>query len=156
MANTASAQQDVRIYPIDAKKSGLLVKSFTERSTPTIVFVYASWCSVCQRNFPSLIDLAQKYKDKGLNVLALSLDKDESALKRYLASHDSLPFTPYHVKENYSGEFISSMQQVGVKYRNAIPYTILYDNKGTLVGQGNILVSSLAPVIELLTNPAKQ
>src|SRR5690625_6903577 len=42
-----------------------------------ILNICASWCGHCRRNNPSVVDTYQKYKDKGLQVFGVSLDKDE-------------------------------------------------------------------------------
>lgn len=144
--------EDARIYPIEAKKAGILVQSMIERQAPTLVFMYASWCAVCRENFPILLDIARKYKEAELNIVAFSLDRDKSDLGRYLAIHGNIPFTPYFVLQRYPGEFIEVMNRVGIHYRNAIPYSVLYSKKGVMVGQGSFLVTSLAPVIDELVN----
>jgi peroxiredoxin len=42
---------------------------------------WATWCPPCIEEWPSLNDFAQRYKDKGVTVLAISVDRNE---KRYL------------------------------------------------------------------------
>lgn len=144
---------EVQLHPMEANKAGILVQSFLEQQDATMVFIYASWCPVCRKNFPLMIDLAREYKNKGLNVVALSLDRDPNALKRYLAAvPGELPFTPYWINQRYSNEFAVALNRVGINYRNGIPYTVLYGRGGRVIGQGNIQVSSLGPVVKRLVS----
>lgn len=150
-SNIAQAKS-IKVKDIDAKKTGLLIQNYASREKPTIVFIYTSWCSVCRQNFPILLDMAKEYKSQGLNVLALSMDNSESELKRYLKSYKDIPFIPYIVKQRYSGELTKALDMVGIKYSNSIPFTAVYDNKGKLIGQGNIAIASLNNVVASLVN----
>ena len=49
-----------------------------------IVEFWAMWCSPCVRNIPHLIELNNKYKDKGVQFIALSQDKSEEELRTFL------------------------------------------------------------------------
>lgn len=42
---------------------------------------WASWCPPCRAEIPEFVDVYQKYKSKGLEILGISLDtKDKSAI----------------------------------------------------------------------------
>jgi thiol-disulfide isomerase/thioredoxin len=45
-----------------------------KREKPQVVFCWASWCGYCKRALPGIESLHQKYKDKGVDVIALNLD----------------------------------------------------------------------------------
>jgi cytochrome c biogenesis protein CcmG, thiol:disulfide interchange protein DsbE len=45
---------------------------------------WASWCPPCVQETPSLSQFAAAYKDKGVVVLGISVDKDEKAYKNFL------------------------------------------------------------------------
>jgi len=48
----------------------------------TVVDAWATTCGPCKENFPHLVEMNRKYRDKGLAVISLSLDDntDKSAL----------------------------------------------------------------------------
>jgi thiol-disulfide isomerase/thioredoxin len=45
---------------------------------------WATWCPPCVEETPSLNRFAQQYADKGVVVLALSVDRDEKAYRAFL------------------------------------------------------------------------
>jgi cytochrome c biogenesis protein CcmG/thiol:disulfide interchange protein DsbE len=45
---------------------------------------WASWCPPCIAETPSLVRMQQKLKDKGVVVVAISADEDESAYHRFI------------------------------------------------------------------------
>ena len=45
---------------------------------------WASWCQPCVEETPSLSAFAQRYADKGVVVLAVSVDKDPQAYQRFV------------------------------------------------------------------------
>ncbi len=48
---------------------------------------WATWCPPCVEEMPSLLQMQQRMKDKGIVVLAVSLDEDESAYHKFLKDH---------------------------------------------------------------------
>jgi len=45
---------------------------------------WASWCGPCAKSFPAMEELHQRYKDRGLVVLAVSVDEKQSDLQKFL------------------------------------------------------------------------
>ncbi|HTI72244.1 MAG TPA: TlpA disulfide reductase family protein [Candidatus Limnocylindria bacterium] len=56
-----------------------------------MVDFWASWCDPCKRAFPIVKELHEKYADKGLVILAVSLDENRKEMQRFLADHP-VPF----------------------------------------------------------------
>ncbi len=48
---------------------------------------WATWCPPCIEEMPSLVQMQQRMKDKGVTVLAVSVDVDDSSYKRFLRDH---------------------------------------------------------------------
>jgi len=46
---------------------------------------WASWCGPCRRSFPEVKKLHQEYKDKGMEVLAISLDRSPEPAIKFMA-----------------------------------------------------------------------
>lgn len=53
---------------------------------PTIVTFWASWCGPCRKEMPALSALYTKYKDRGLQVLGVSVDKTAEAAQGFLTA----------------------------------------------------------------------
>ncbi len=73
-----------------------------KREKPQVVFCYASWCGYCKKSLPWIDSLYTKYKDQGVEVLALNLDArgkggrtrtEEQTLKHFQDLKFGLPMT---------------------------------------------------------------
>lgn len=42
---------------------------------------FASWCGPCQKELPFLVQLDGMYRDQGLRVVSISIDKEEAAIE---------------------------------------------------------------------------
>lgn len=86
-----------------------------------VVFVnfWATWCSPCQDEIPSLIDMQNKYASKGFTVLGIAMD-DEG--KRVVA--------PFVAKERYD----VNGQKVPINYPIVIGSDEAADKFGGLLG----------------------
>ncbi len=49
---------------------------------------WATWCPPCVDEMPSLVQMQSRLQDKGVTVLAVSVDVDENAYKKFLKDHD--------------------------------------------------------------------
>jgi cytochrome c biogenesis protein CcmG, thiol:disulfide interchange protein DsbE len=48
---------------------------------------WATWCPPCVEEMPSLVEMQRRMKDKGVTVLAVSIDVDESAYHKFVRDH---------------------------------------------------------------------
>lgn len=48
---------------------------------------WATWCPPCIEEMPSLVEMQRKLKDKGVKVLAVSIDVDQTAYEKFLKDH---------------------------------------------------------------------
>ena len=53
----------------------------------TLINFWATWCVPCREEFPILKSVIQQYQDKGLTAISVSLDKDTSAMHRYISAN---------------------------------------------------------------------
>ncbi len=54
------------------------------RGHPVLVDFWASWCGPCRKSFPWMNDLVKRYGPKGLEVVAIDLDKDRGLANAFL------------------------------------------------------------------------
>jgi len=57
------------------------------RGHTVVLNFWATWCPPCVEEMPSLVQMQQRLKDKGVTVLAVSVDADEGAYHRFLKDH---------------------------------------------------------------------
>jgi cytochrome c biogenesis protein CcmG, thiol:disulfide interchange protein DsbE len=57
------------------------------RGKVVVLNFWASWCPPCVEETPSLLDMQHRLRDKGVVVLAVSIDEDEGAYHRFLIDH---------------------------------------------------------------------
>lgn len=116
------------------------------RGKVVVVDFWATWCGPCRREMPHVRALYNELKEKGLEVVAVSLDRDLDALGRYL-EENKIPWT------NLAGEETQALaQKYGVR---GIPTMMLIDAKGKVVDVSHG-VGRLAPKARaLLTEKPK-
>src|SRR5262249_56516458 len=57
------------------------------RGTIVVLNFWATWCPPCIEEMPSLVQMQQRLKDRGITVLAVSVDADGDAYHRFLKDH---------------------------------------------------------------------
>jgi len=48
---------------------------------------WASWCAPCRESFPFMNDLDREFRDQGLRIIAVSVDKSADDARRFLARY---------------------------------------------------------------------
>lgn len=83
---TLHASANAATFPDAALKtdSGAL-KLDSLRGKVVYVDYWASWCVPCRKSFPWMNEMQARYKDKGLVIVAISVDTDAAAAERFLA-----------------------------------------------------------------------
>ncbi len=57
------------------------------RGQVVVLNFWATWCPPCVQEMPSLIQMQSRMKDKGVTVLAVSIDVDEAAYHKFLKDY---------------------------------------------------------------------
>jgi thiol-disulfide isomerase/thioredoxin len=95
----------------------------------TLIVCWASWCKPCRVEHPDLNVLYKKYKDKGFEIVGVSLDKDKQKWTQAIAKDQLL--WPQLIDPNaFDGEMA---KHYGI---DAIPASYLLDKDGKIVGKG--------------------
>ena len=94
---------------------------------PTVVAVFATWCTTCRSEFGMLDSLQAAYGGRGVRVLALSVDEaDDAHVRKYVEARK----TRVLVAHDGSGAVGKTFGAVGV------PETYLIDGNGVVQWKG--------------------
>lgn len=58
------------------------------RGQVVLVDFWATWCKPCRASLPFYVSLVEDYGERGLVVLAVSVDESRRAVERYVDKHD--------------------------------------------------------------------
>ncbi len=109
----------------------------------TLIDFWAAWCRPCRAENPNVLKVYNKYHDKGLNIIGVSLDKTAEAWKKAIED-DGLTWN--HVSNiAYFNDAIAKMYNV-----DAIPAAFLLDGNGVIVAKNLRGPALEAKVAELL------
>lgn len=113
---------------------------------------WASWCGPCRRENPNVVRMYDKYKDKGFEILGISLDQSR---ENWLKAIEADKLTWKHVSDlkGWSNE-------VGRLYEvTSIPKTFLLDPQGRIIARdlrGASLEQKLAELLGSEPTPNDQ
>ena len=104
----------------------------SKKGKVVVVNFWATWCGPCKKEFPSLVQLSQKYKGK-LELITIACDEktDMKKTEAFLAGQKALN----------SGSFLNKDAQIVEEYLKflepkakdaGIPRTYIFDTKGKL------------------------
>lgn len=72
-------------------------KMITDTAYQGLVVAMASWCPPCREELPILAKLYLKYKEKGIQIIAVSLDADGPKAVQPLIDKLKVPFPVYWI-----------------------------------------------------------
>lgn len=93
-----------------------------------LVDFWATWCGPCRASLPHIKDLFEKYNGKGLEVLAVSLDREKEPWVTYIAE-SGMGMEKYH---NIYDEGGANADVYAIQY---IPSKFLIDADGKMIGR---------------------
>jgi len=122
-------KESLWLKTVDA--SGLIEQINKHKGSEAVLInFWATYCAPCIEEFPMIVDLSNKYKDKGMKVYFVSadwLDREKEVLD-FLESKgvEGLSFMK---EEGNDNNFINEISR---EWSGALPFTIVYDKNGNL------------------------
>jgi thiol-disulfide isomerase/thioredoxin len=93
----------------------------------TIVNFWATWCPPCLKEFPDIIKLYNQYHDRGLEVVAISMNEPEEMEDIAAFIQDHNPPFPVYLAATLDETFYSG---IGNDWQGLIPLTLIFDTEG--------------------------
>ena len=124
---SAAAQAQVREgQPVPAFDTRLLdgkaLSAPALKGKVVLVVFWATWCPTCQKELPELQALYEKHRDKGFEILGLSIDADSFTVEEFWKDHDYR--FPVAMRAPAHGQVFGPIK--------AIPALYLIDRRGVL------------------------
>ncbi len=145
--SAAPGAEDFTLPGLDGKTYSL--RQF--RGRVVVINFWASWCKECLQEMPELQALYEEYRDDGLVVLGISVDRSKNKAQEVVKK---LGIT-YPVLHDENGEvFVEKYTVVG------LPSTFIVDKQGRLVvrliGRQDLLSERFRDMIERLVKGGNQ
>lgn len=105
------------------------LSDYVGKGKVVLVDFWASWCGPCRREMPNLVETYKKYKNKGFEIVGVSLDRDAEAWKNGIK------------QLNITWPQMSDLKQwdcEGAKLYavSSIPHTVLINAEGIILARG--------------------
>ncbi len=98
------------------------------RGQYVLIDFWASWCKPCRAENPNVVRVYNEYKDKGFEILGVSLDRNKQAWVQAIQK-DGLTWPHISDLGFWKSE---AAQTYGV---SSIPYTVLVDKEGKIIAE---------------------
>ena len=108
------------------------------KGKPVYIDFWASWCGPCRKSFPWMADMQAKFKEQGLQVVAINLDSNREAAAEFLKEMPAKFTVAYDPDGKTADAF-------GVK---GMPTSYLVDREGNIKSVHLGFLAKDKPVLE--------
>jgi thiol-disulfide isomerase/thioredoxin len=98
------------------------------RGKIVMIDFWASWCGPCRKENPNVVANYHKYKDKGFDILGVSLDRDIASWRKAIEA-DGLPW--HHISDLKGWQ----SAHAALYSITSIPQTLLLDRDGKIIAR---------------------
>ena len=120
------------------------------RGKVTIIDFWAAWCGPCRKENPNVVKVYEKYHDKGLEIIGVSLDgnpRQKDAKQEWLNAIEKDGLTWHQVSNlNYFNDPVAKQYNI-----RSIPATFILDGEGKIIAKnlrGPALENKIAELLD--------
>ena len=107
-------------------QDGTIVELEKLRGKVVVVNYWATWCPPCRQEIPGFIEIYNKYKAKGLEIVGVSLDDQGWSAVKPFVEKSKIPYLMVLPDEHLANDYGKI---------ESIPATFIIDRKGIIVKQ---------------------
>ena len=126
---TAEGQKFIDFTMKTPEGQEVKLSDYVGKGKVVLVDFWASWCGPCCREMPNLVEVYAQYKDKGFEIVGVSLDRDAESWKKAI---QELNITWPQMSDLKFWK-CEGAQLYAV---NSIPHTVLIAADGTILARG--------------------
>jgi cytochrome c biogenesis protein CcmG/thiol:disulfide interchange protein DsbE len=137
-ANTGSAKTKSEYPPLQTSIAQADIENFdgttfkvTDKKGKVLLLnLWATWCGPCKEEMPKLVEMQDKYGDRGFEVIGLNTNDDGDTPEKIeeFAKKQGLNYTLVYAPTQMQADIIKFTQNGG------IPQSLLVDREGNLRG----------------------
>lgn len=142
LKTSGSVYKDIKLK--SSLGNDISLSDYVGKHKVVLIDFWASWCGPCIKEMPHVVDAYAKYKNKGFEIVGISMDEDQG---RWLATIDRLKMT-WPQMSDLKGWKSTAAQLYGI---DSIPYTLLIDQDGKIIDsnlRGNQLTDRLKELLD--------
>ena len=128
----------------DPEGNPIKLSDYAGKGKVVLIDFWASWCPPCRADMPHLVSVYGQYKDKGFEIIGLSLDRNN---EDWVKGINELNITwPQMSDLKYWQSEGAALYGV-----NSIPHTVLIDKDGTIIAKnlrGKSLDEKLVEILQ--------
>jgi thiol-disulfide isomerase/thioredoxin len=116
---------------IEVDANGLMQAIARQKGKVVLVNMWATWCAPCVAEFPDVVKLYQKYRAKGLEVIAVSFDAEAALAISFLDRQKADFINVWKTQKQDDDAFKRIFEKEWLeKAAGALPASWLFDRSG--------------------------
>ena len=122
----AAGQQFRDLTMTTPDNKSVSISDYAGKGKYVLLDFWASWCAPCRMENPHVVKLYEKYKNKGFEIIGVSLDEKKDAWTKGIKD-DGITWVQMSDLKGWNS-------QAAMKYKiQGIPFTVLLDKEGKII-----------------------